>query len=78
MAFLVETTPEAERDAEAILEWLLSQHAGDTGIRWFWGWKARLRRWPMRRPGARLLPKMLISLLRCGTCSMAASPMCTG
>jgi plasmid stabilization system protein ParE len=35
MAFLVETTPESERDAEAILEWLFSQHAGDTGIRWF-------------------------------------------
>ncbi len=37
MAFLVETTPEAERDAEAILEWLYSQHAGDTGVRWFLG-----------------------------------------
>jgi plasmid stabilization system protein ParE len=35
MAFRVETTAEAEREAEAILEWLLSQHAGDTGIRWF-------------------------------------------
>ncbi len=35
MAFLVETTPESERGAEAILEWLYSQHAGDTGIRWF-------------------------------------------
>ncbi len=34
MAFLVETTPESELDAEAILEWLFS-HAGDTGIRWF-------------------------------------------
>jgi plasmid stabilization system protein ParE len=35
MVFLVETTPESEHDAEAILEWLYSQHAGDTGIRWF-------------------------------------------
>ena len=35
MAFLVETPPEAERDAQAILEWLYSQDAGDTGIRWF-------------------------------------------
>jgi plasmid stabilization system protein ParE len=35
MAFLVETTPESERDTEGILEWLYSQHAGDTGIRWF-------------------------------------------
>ncbi len=35
MAFQVETTAGAERDADAILEWLLSQHAGDAGIRWF-------------------------------------------
>jgi plasmid stabilization system protein ParE len=35
MTFQVEVTAEAERDADAILEWLLSQHAGDTGLRWF-------------------------------------------
>src|SRR5277367_3007537 len=35
MTFRVETTAAAERDADAILDWLLSQHAGDTGIRWF-------------------------------------------
>jgi plasmid stabilization system protein ParE len=35
MAFRVEITPEAEYDGEAILAWLLSQGAGDTGIRWF-------------------------------------------
>jgi len=35
MTFRVEVTAEAERDAEAILEWLFSQHAGDAGIRWF-------------------------------------------
>jgi plasmid stabilization system protein ParE len=35
MAFLVELTAEAEREADAILEWLLAHHAGDTGIRWF-------------------------------------------
>jgi len=35
MAFRVETTAEAEREGEAILEWLLSQHAGEAGIRWF-------------------------------------------
>ena len=35
MTFRVEITAEAERDADAIFEWLLSQHAGDTGIRWF-------------------------------------------
>jgi plasmid stabilization system protein ParE len=35
MTFRVETTTAAEQDANAILDWLLSQHAGDTGIRWF-------------------------------------------
>jgi plasmid stabilization system protein ParE len=35
MTFRVETTAEVERDADAILEWLISQHAGDTGLRWF-------------------------------------------
>ena len=33
MAFHVEVTPQAEQDADTILEWLLSQHAGETGIR---------------------------------------------
>jgi plasmid stabilization system protein ParE len=35
MAYRVEITAEAEHDAEAILEWLLAQHAGDTGTLWF-------------------------------------------
>lgn len=35
MTFRVEMTARAERDAEEILEWLSSQHAGDTGIGWF-------------------------------------------
>ena len=35
MIFRVETTPSAEREAQAILEWLLDQQAGDTGLRWF-------------------------------------------
>jgi plasmid stabilization system protein ParE len=35
MAFRVETSAQAESDADAILEWLLSQHTGETGIRWF-------------------------------------------
>ncbi len=34
MAFRVEISAQAESDVNAILEWLLSQHAGDTGIRW--------------------------------------------
>jgi plasmid stabilization system protein ParE len=35
MAFRVEISAEAESDADGILEWLISQHAGETGIRWF-------------------------------------------
>jgi plasmid stabilization system protein ParE len=35
MTFRVETTATAEQDADAILEWLLFQHAGDTGKKWF-------------------------------------------
>ena len=35
MAFRVEVTPKAKRDANAIVEWLLSQHAGEAGLRWF-------------------------------------------
>jgi toxin ParE1/3/4 len=35
MAFRVEISAQAERDAEAILEWLLSQRTGQAGIDWF-------------------------------------------
>src|SRR5215469_14715488 len=35
MAFEVRTTPEAEQEAIAILDWLLEQQAGETGLRWF-------------------------------------------
>jgi plasmid stabilization system protein ParE len=35
MAFLVELTAEAEREADAILEWLLTHNAGSAGLRWF-------------------------------------------
>ena len=35
MAFRVEVSLEAERDAEGILEWLLSQQTGQAGIDWF-------------------------------------------
>jgi plasmid stabilization system protein ParE len=35
MAFRVETSAHAESEAEAILEWLLSQHTGETGVSWF-------------------------------------------
>src|SRR5580698_6243224 len=35
MTFRVETTAAAEEDADAILGWLLSEGAGETGMRWF-------------------------------------------
>jgi|SRR5688500_5011571 hypothetical protein len=35
MAFRVEISAQAEHAAEAILEWLLSQRTGQTGIDWF-------------------------------------------
>ncbi|MFY9682523.1 MAG: type II toxin-antitoxin system RelE/ParE family toxin [Candidatus Sulfotelmatobacter sp.] len=35
MIFRVETTATAEQDADAILDWLLSEHAGETGKHWF-------------------------------------------
>jgi plasmid stabilization system protein ParE len=35
MAYRVDISAEAERDAEAILEWLIAEHAGETGLRWF-------------------------------------------
>jgi plasmid stabilization system protein ParE len=35
MVFGVETSARAAEDADLILEWLVSQHAGDTGVRWF-------------------------------------------
>ncbi len=35
MAFRVEITSKAKQDGNAILEWLLSQHAGEVGLSWF-------------------------------------------
>jgi plasmid stabilization system protein ParE len=35
MAFRVEVSPKAEQDAEAILEWLIAEGAGEAGLRWF-------------------------------------------
>ena len=35
MTFRVEVSAQAERDAESILDWLISQRAGETGLRWF-------------------------------------------
>jgi plasmid stabilization system protein ParE len=37
MAYRVETTARAERDADRLLGWLIAQRAGETGLRWFEG-----------------------------------------
>ena len=37
MTFRVSISQEAEREDGATLEWLLSGHAGETGLRWFEG-----------------------------------------
>jgi plasmid stabilization system protein ParE len=37
MAFRVRFTAKAKYDLDKILEWLLSQDAGDNGLRWFRG-----------------------------------------
>ncbi len=53
MAFRVEITEEAERDGHAILDWLISEHAGETSLRWFEGLEkaiASLAAFPARCP----------------------------
>jgi plasmid stabilization system protein ParE len=55
MAFRVEITEDAENEARAILEWLISRHAGETGLRWFQGLEeaiASLSELPQRCPVA--------------------------
>ncbi|HMD85225.1 MAG TPA: type II toxin-antitoxin system RelE/ParE family toxin [Terriglobia bacterium] len=53
MAFRVEQTLKAKRDLDLILEWLLTQYAGERGLRWFQGLKeavASLPELPQRCP----------------------------
>jgi toxin ParE1/3/4 len=53
MAFRVETTEEAERDGHGILDWLISEHAGEAGLHWFEGLEkaiASLSTFPERCP----------------------------
>lgn len=37
MAFRIEFSESAEREADEILSWLIERHAGETGYRWFLG-----------------------------------------
>ena len=56
MAFRVEISLQAEHDAEAILDWLLSQQSGEKGIEWFLALDdafASLAEFPERCPIAR-------------------------
>ena len=51
MTYGVETSAQAEGDGDAILAWLLAEHAGDTGVRWFSGMQkaiASLETFPQR------------------------------
>ena len=53
MAFRVEISLQAERDAEQILEWLLAQKSGQAGIDWFLALDdafASLKEFPERCP----------------------------
>lgn len=55
MVFRVDISAQAEREADEILQWLLSQHAGETGIRWFLALEeaiASLNKLPERCPVA--------------------------
>jgi plasmid stabilization system protein ParE len=55
MAFRVEIAASAERDAESILEWLFSEHAGKPGMEWFLALDnafASLAQFPQRCPVA--------------------------
>lgn len=35
MAFRVEISLQAKQDADAILDWLIEQYAGEAGLRWY-------------------------------------------
>ena len=70
MAFRVKTTAKAKRDLDAILAWLLSQEAGETGLRWFQG----LRDAKVEIPATRLesTDRSMLSFIRVHLCSSAA------
>ena len=77
MAFRVRTTTKAKRDLDAILARLLSQEAGEAGLRWFQGLReavASLAHSPQR---CALAPENAVFPLRYGTCFTDASRMCT-
>ena len=73
MAFEVKTTPEAEYDAAAVLDWLIEKHAGETGLRWFMKMDeaiASLAELPNR---CKLAPEISLSHSRFESCSTVTS-----
>ncbi len=42
MTFRVDATDEADRNASEILDWLLTEQAGEAGVRWFLGLEASI------------------------------------
>jgi plasmid stabilization system protein ParE len=67
MAFRVEISASAERDAESILEWLLSEHAGQAGFESFLALDdafASLAEFPERCP---IAPESLVFFQSCFT-----------
>jgi hypothetical protein len=78
MSFRLEVTAEAERDADAILEWLFSRHAGETGLRCFAALEDAIQslaefpsdvRWPQR---------IKCSPSKYATCFMVTKRTCIG
>ncbi len=70
MAFRVEISAQAERDAEAILDWLLSEHPGHAAIDWFLALDdafASLAEFPERCPIALRIRAFLIEPGSCFT-----------
>jgi plasmid stabilization system protein ParE len=69
MIFHVEITAEAQRELDSILSWLISEHAGDTGVRWLENLEnavASLAEFPKRcavAPESRLFPTEVRQLL---------------
>jgi hypothetical protein len=77
MAFRVKTSAKAKCDLDAILGWLLSQEAGDAGLRWFQGSReavAALAHSPQRRA---LAPENAVFPFEVRRYSTDASRTCT-
>jgi hypothetical protein len=68
MAFRVEITEEAERDTHGILDWLIAEQAGETGLRWFERLEKPSPLFPLFPNAVRWLLKMRSSPLKYGTC----------